>query len=102
MCKRIGIKEDGRKGNKSKCSQPYHAFSHQTGTGWLEKSYGVRILYACESGSCGWGFASPDSDYDVRFIYVHPVDWYLKVEAGRDEQSAMILRYLYIIYLKNR
>ncbi len=50
----------------------------------IEKNYGVRILYACESGSRGWGFASPDSDYDVRFIYVHPVDWYLKVEAGRD------------------
>ncbi|WP_446469966.1 nucleotidyltransferase domain-containing protein [Xenorhabdus stockiae] len=50
----------------------------------IEKKYGVRILYACESGSRGWGFASPDSDYDVRFIYVHPVDWYLKVEAGRD------------------
>ncbi|WP_086956560.1 nucleotidyltransferase domain-containing protein [Xenorhabdus innexi] len=50
----------------------------------IEKKYGVRVLYACESGSRGWGFASPDSDYDVRFIYVHPVDWYLKVEAGRD------------------
>ncbi|CBJ79568.1 conserved hypothetical protein [Xenorhabdus bovienii SS-2004] len=50
----------------------------------IEKRYGVQILYACESGSRGWGFASPDSDYDVRFIYVHPVDWYLIVEAGRD------------------
>ncbi|WP_422399008.1 nucleotidyltransferase domain-containing protein [Xenorhabdus griffiniae] len=50
----------------------------------IERDYGVRILYACESGSRGWGFASPDSDYDVRFIYVHPVDWYLKVEAERD------------------
>ncbi|MBD2825106.1 nucleotidyltransferase domain-containing protein [Xenorhabdus sp. 5] len=50
----------------------------------IEKKYGVRILYACESGSRGWGVASPDSDYDVRFIYVHPVEWYLKVEDGRD------------------
>ncbi|CDG99872.1 hypothetical protein XBFM1_1260021 [Xenorhabdus bovienii str. feltiae Moldova] len=45
----------------------------------IEKRYGVRILYACESGSRGWGFASPDSDYDVRFIYVHPVDEILLV-----------------------
>lgn len=33
----------------------------------IETRYGVRVLYACESGSRGWGFASPDSDYDVRF-----------------------------------
>lgn len=39
----------------------------------IEAKYGVRVLYACESGSRGWGFASPDSDYDVRFIYVHPL-----------------------------
>lgn len=38
----------------------------------LEAQYGIRILYACESGSRAWGFPSPDSDYDVRFVYVHP------------------------------
>ncbi len=42
------------------------------------------MLYACESGSRGWGFASPDSDYDVRFIYVHPLSWYLRVSPHRD------------------
>jgi predicted nucleotidyltransferase len=50
----------------------------------VERSHGVRILFACESGSRGWGFESQDSDYDVRFIYVHPLDWYLSVEQHRD------------------
>lgn len=49
-----------------------------------EQENEVYILYACESGSRGWGFASPDSDYDVRFIYVHKPEWYLRVEAPRD------------------
>ena len=34
----------------------------------IEKKYDVKILLAVESGSRAWGFASPDSDYDVRFI----------------------------------
>lgn len=46
----------------------------------LEKQEGVRILYACESGSRAWGFPSADSDYDIRFIYVRPRDWYLSVD----------------------
>ena len=45
----------------------------ETRIGNIESEYNVRVLYACESGSRGWGFASPDSDYDVRFIYVHPL-----------------------------
>ena len=50
----------------------------------IEIEHGVRVLFACESGSRGWGFASPDSDYDVRFIYVHALPWYLQVHAQRD------------------
>jgi len=50
----------------------------------VETEHAVKVLFACESGSRGWGFASPDSDYDVRFIYAHDVDWYLTVFPGRD------------------
>src|SRR5690242_13631967 len=50
----------------------------------LEVERNVRVLYACESGSRAWGFASRDSDYDVRFLYIHPRDWYLSVEDRRD------------------
>lgn len=49
-----------------------------------EAEHHVRVLLAVESGSRAWGFASPDSDYDARFIYAHPRDWYLSVENGRD------------------
>jgi len=50
----------------------------------LEADYDVRILFAIESGSRAWGFPSPDSDYDVRFIYAHKPDWYLSIQPGRD------------------
>lgn len=50
----------------------------------IEKEHDVRVLYACESGSRGWGFASPDSDYDVRFLYVHRLPWYFRLGAQRD------------------
>lgn len=50
----------------------------------LEREHGVRILYACESGSRAWGFPSPNSDFDGRFIYAHPRDWYFSLEEERD------------------
>ena len=50
----------------------------------IEEQYAVRILLAVESGSRAWGFASPDSDYDVRFIYVHKPEEYLRVDAIKD------------------
>jgi uncharacterized protein len=51
-----------------------------------EAQHDVRILLAVESGSRAWGFASPNSDFDARFIYAHPRDWYLSVslEEKRD------------------
>ena len=50
----------------------------------IEESRHVKIIYACESGSRAWGFPSIDSDYDVRFIYVHPPNWYLSIEKGKE------------------
>lgn len=57
----------------------------------FEEEKEVRVLYACESGSRAWGFASEDSDFDVRFIYVHPRDWYLSISQERDviEETTM-------------
>lgn len=49
-----------------------------------EKSENIIILHAVESGSRAWGFASPDSDYDVRFIYVRRKNDYLRLEKTRD------------------
>ena len=50
----------------------------------IEEKHGVRILHAVESGSRAWGFASPDSDYDVRFIYVRPAVDYLRLDEPKD------------------
>lgn len=50
----------------------------------IEKEENVKILMAIESGSRAWGFASPDSDYDVRFIYVRKTEDYLRLEGIRD------------------
>lgn len=50
----------------------------------IEEKEKVWILYAVESGSRAWGFASPDSDYDVRFVYVRRQEDYLRLEGMRD------------------
>lgn len=48
----------------------------------IEATHGVRIVYAVESGSRAWGFASPDSDYDIRFIFIRSADSYVSVQEG--------------------
>lgn len=50
----------------------------------VERDHRARVLWAIESGSRAWGFPSPDSDYDCRFIYVRPVDDYLSLWPRRD------------------
>lgn len=50
----------------------------------IERDHNVRVLYAVESGSRAWGFASRNSDFDVRFIYIHTPEWYLSIREKRD------------------
>lgn len=50
----------------------------------IEEKENVTVLYAVESGSRAWGVESPDSDYDVRFIYVRPEKDYLSIREKRD------------------
>lgn len=50
----------------------------------IEHTTGIEILLAVEAGSRAWGFPSPDSDYDVRFIYKRPLSWYLSIHERRD------------------
>ena len=50
----------------------------------IKRKYNVYVLMAVESGSRAWGFASKDSDWDVRFIYMHNVEWYFSIDDQRD------------------
>ncbi|HWK03821.1 MAG TPA: nucleotidyltransferase domain-containing protein [Puia sp.] len=50
----------------------------------IERNNQVVVLFACESGSRAWGFASPDSDYDVRFIYAQPLNNYISIRERKD------------------
>ncbi len=56
----------------------------------LEISREMKILLAVESGSRAWGFASTDSDWDVRYIYIHKLDWYLKIDELKDSQEEIL------------
>ena len=58
-----------------------------------EAEHGVRILLAIESGSRAWGFASPNSDYDVRFIYAHEPCWYQSVDL---EERRDVIEYVIV------
>ena len=55
----------------------------------IEKDKDVRIIYAIESGSRMWGFASENSDYDIRFIYINNPRYYLSVNKKKDYIEVM-------------
>lgn len=50
----------------------------------IETEFNVTVVFAVESGSRAWEFPSPDSDYDVRFLYQRPLESDLAIEPGRD------------------
>ena len=55
----------------------------------VESEKNIKILLACETGSRAWGFPSPDSDYDIRFIYKHERNWYLSLNERKDTIERM-------------
>ena len=57
----------------------------------LERKEDCKILFAAESGSRAWGFASPDSDYDIRVIYVKPEAWYWDITEKKADTFAAML-----------
>ncbi len=56
----------------------------------IEEEKEIKILLACETGSRAWGFPSPDSDFDIRIIYVHRKDWYLSLTEEKDSIERML------------
>lgn len=56
----------------------------------IEAEHEIKILLAVESGSRAWGFASTDSDWDVRYIYIHKLDWYLRIDDLKDSQEKIL------------
>lgn len=55
----------------------------------VEEKRNITVILACETGSRAWGFPSPDSDYDVRVVYKHDIDWYLTIMDKKDGFDTM-------------
>lgn len=56
----------------------------------LEKKHNIRILMAVSYGSRSFGYASAESDWDVRFIYVHRPEWYFSITKTEDTVKLML------------
>jgi predicted nucleotidyltransferase len=56
----------------------------------VEHDKNIKILYAVESGSRAWGFASTDSDWDVRYVYIHRPEWYLSIDDKKDSMEEIL------------
>lgn len=56
----------------------------------VEEKLDVKILYAVESGSRAWGFASTNSDWDVRYIFIHKLDWYFQIDIKKDSREEIL------------
>jgi predicted nucleotidyltransferase len=76
----------------------------------FESENDASVILAVESGSRGWGFASEDSDYDVRFVYKHPASRYLDLQTpalshewmdGECDYEGFDLRKFYDLLLKS-
>lgn len=55
----------------------------------IENEENIKILLAVESGSRAWGFESPDSDFDIRGVYMRKPEWYLRVDQQKDTLERM-------------
>lgn len=78
------LREQYRKDDSQYLAEQIEEISIPAHLANIEKEYDVKILLAVESGNRAWGFESKNSDWDVRFIYVHKPEWYFKVEEQRD------------------
>jgi hypothetical protein len=56
----------------------------------IQNQYDIEVLYAIESGSRAWGFESQNSDYDVRYIYIHKSEWYLSIDDKKDSHETIL------------
>jgi len=50
----------------------------------IEKEHKIKILFAVENGSRAWEMSSKDSDYDVRFVFVRPIEDYIVINKPKE------------------